>query len=1144
LFLFAAEDRDLLLDPAAPEEARQRYQAWYSTRRLRDLAERHRGTHHGDLWHGLRLVMQKLGEDGGCPALALPALGSFLWSGQALPDLEGCELANRDLLGALRQLAYLQQDQALLPVDFKNLGAEELGSVYESLLELHPELNLEAGSFELKVAAGHERRRTGSYYTPRELVQCLLDSALEPVVADRLAQARRAARAARHSPEQTRADLEGALLDLKVCDPACGSGHFLIAAAHRLARHLATVRSGEEEPSPPELRRALRDVVGHCLYGVDVNEMAVELCKVALWMEALEPGRPLSFLDSKIQCGNSLLGTTPALLAAGIPDEAFTDLEGDDKKVAAAHKKRHRQERKSGQRTLRHVGTISITARDLPGAHLGSEEGISAGRLTAEATRLEAVDDRTIAGVREKEARYQALLASSTYRRPRLAADAWCAAFLWPRKQGMEAITEATFRQIVAEPEAVSSALLDQVERLARDHCFFHWHLAFPGVFKVLPPERLEELARRAREGNQDPDRAPEPAHPGWEGGFDVALGNPPWERIKIQEREWFAERVPEIAAAPTAAERKRLIEALREKEAGLYQAFQEDLRKAEGESHFLRNSGRYPLCGVGDINTYAVFAETMRALLGPTGRLGCILPPGLATDNTTRHFFRDLVARGQLACLYTFENEERIFPAVDHRVNFTLLTLAGPGKPVAQADFVWFARRAEDLKDLPRHFALTAADIELLNPNTGTCPIFRSSRDAELNKSIYRRVPVLVREGPPEENPWKLEFMAMLHMANDSHLFRTRGQLEQENRHKGGQGEEEPREPEPQGAGPGKGESRSRALPGASSASRPGAGTPEGQGWRLQGNLFCRGSERYLPLYEAKMLHHFDHRFGTYEGQTEAQARMNKLPELTAEQHADLHFLPLPRYWVPAEEVEKRLQGRWDRGWLLGWRDICRTTDERTVIASLLPRVGVGHTVPLMLTLEKPAAVACLYASLCSFIFDYLARQKVGGTHLTYNYLKQLPVLPPSTYQAPCPWSPGQTLADWILPRVLELTYTAWDLEPFARDCGYTGPPFPWDEERRFRLRCELDAAYFHLYGLEEEEVAYVMDTFPIVRRRDEAAHGSFRTKETILHIYRELQARGSSSQGPTGSIFAARLQIRAGNAPGPAGRQGEGSP
>jgi N-6 DNA Methylase len=262
LFLFVAEDRDLLYDPNAAPEAHERYVRYYSTARLRRQATHHRGTKHVDLYRGLRIVMEKLGSDAGCSPLALPTLGSFLWSETAIPELVHCDVSNRDLLEAVRALAFTLDNKVLRSIDYKNLGSEELGSIYESLLELHPELNIDVATFDLTTAGGHERKTTGSYYTPTSLMQCLLDSALDPVLNE-----------AAHQP-----NAEEAILSLKVCDSACGSEHFLIAAAHRLARRLAAIRTGDEEPSPEATRSALRDVISHCIYGVDMNSMAVELC--------------------------------------------------------------------------------------------------------------------------------------------------------------------------------------------------------------------------------------------------------------------------------------------------------------------------------------------------------------------------------------------------------------------------------------------------------------------------------------------------------------------------------------------------------------------------------------------------------------------------------------------------------------------------------------------------------------------------------------------------------------------------------------------------------------------------------------------------------------------------------------------------
>ncbi|MFI6271431.1 hypothetical protein [Micromonospora zamorensis] len=546
---------------------------------------------------------------------------------------------------------------------------------------------------------------------------------------------------------------------------------------------------------------------------------------------------------------------------------------------------------------------------------------------------------------------------------------------------------------------------------------------------------------------------------------------------MKLQEQEFFATRSEKIAKAANKAAREKLINALgdshEEAHRALHAEFTAARRMAEGISHLLRDSGRYPLAGRGDVNTYAVFAETASLAIAPRGRFGLVLPTGIATDATTAPFFSDLVRTKRLASFLEFENEAFLLSRdVHHSVRFALLTVTGTGDQVDRASFAFGTRYIEDLGS--RQFAMPPEEILLVNPNTGTLPVFRSRRDAEITLGIYRRMPVLIREGDPKGNPWGLSFMRMFDMSNDSHLFRTRDELE--------------------------------------------AG-----GWTLAGNIFERGQQRMLPLYEAKMLHHFDHRLGTYEGQTEAQANMGTLPRLTPEQHDDPDFVPMPRYWVPEFDiptekrskkgnviydpgVKSRLAERgWGHRWLMGWRDIARSTDTRTMVTAVLPNYGVGHTNPLMFSVGADTA-ALLQACLSSFVFDYVLRQKIAGTHLTYGYLYQLPVPPLTAFHA----FPGGVR--WFVDRVVELTYTSTDIAGYAEDLECAGPPFRWDEARREAMRAELDAALFHLYGLARDEADYVMDTFPVVMRLDEAIHGAYRTKVLILDAY-DRMAEGKVS-------------------------------
>jgi len=270
-------------------------------------------------------------------------------------------------------------------------------------------------------------------------------------------------------------------------------------------------------------------------------------------------------------------------------------------------------------------------------------------------------------------------------------------------------------------------------------------------------------------------------------------------------------------------------------------------------------------------------------------------------------------------------------------------------------------------------------------------------------------------------------------------------------------------------------------------------------------------------------MIHHFDHRLGTYEGQTQAQANMGTLPRLTPEQKRNPSCSVLPRYWVAEKEVDARLKERWGRAWLFGWRDIARSTDERTVICSFLPKVAVGHKFPLMLPF---GGIAQLAANLSSFVLDYAARQKSAGASVAYFVLKQLPVLSSKVYKERAPWNVQVTLEDWIKERVLELTFTSYDMESLAQELGDQGPPFVWDEKRRLVMRAELDAAYFRLYGVERDDVGYIMDSFGAFRRNDPERFE--RTKALILEIY---DAMGKAEE--TGEPYQSLLDPPPGHGP-----------
>jgi len=1065
ILLFVAEDRELegipVIHPQDRSEeawkARERYAKNYSIGRIREMASKIKGSRHGDLWQQFQLTVGALSGDAKYAtmrnALALPTLGSFLWDPSSTPDLNGSglgyagvELTNFDFLESIRNLAFVRQDKNLRPVDYKNLGSEEFGGVYESLLSLTPQIGGDGASFGFVELAGNERKTSGSYYTPDSLVQCLLDTALDPVVEERI-------------KGKSGEEAVKALLSIRVCDPAVGSGHFLVGAAHRLARHLARIRSnalGEGEASPLLYQHALRDVISHCLYGVDINPMSAELCRVSLWLEALEPGKPLSFLDHRIRVGNSLLGTTPELVAKGIPDDAFKPIEGDEREACTILKRRNRGER-SGHGDL-----------------FSDQDARNLVSLQQAAGSVEAIPDNSLEDINRKAEAFRKAHENPEYLTRKALFDTWCAAFV-VRKAMVEGATMPTgitqrHLQKVAEARQIPEDIHDQVNELSKQYQFFHWPLEFPEVFGA--------------DG---------------QGGFDVNLGNPPWEHVELKEKEWFtAHGREDIASAGTGAIRKRMINALKTEDPALYKAYLDAVRVADGISHILSASGLYPFCGRGRVNLYTVFAERLRKTLSPTGRMGAVLPSGIATDDTTKFFFQDLGDKLSIRSLYDFENRNEIFEGVHRAYKFCLLTTGAavpppPGYNPPPSQFAFFCHSVDDLKNPEKRFPLSPEEIELLNPNTRTCPIFRERKDAELTKAIYRRSPVLIqeeRDGRPSLNPWGITFkQGLFNMTSDSHLFRARDQL-------------------------------------------------VGDGFNLVGNQFRKGSELFFPLYEAKMTNQFDHRVADVVISETAQVRQGQPASLSARDHQDPNRQPIPRYWVNRDLVIEQVNNRTT---LLGFADVTSATNERSMLASMVPLSGVGHTMPLIYSSEDIPSEGVLSAILNSFCFDFFARQKLGGLHFTFFLLKQLLILSPDILKESCAWGAATDYRTWFILRVIELVYTAWDLESFAQDCGWDAPPFRWDEERRFLLRCELDAAFFHLYlsatkegawkpaktseGAVHDEtpeqlaeltkhfptprdaVSYIMETFPIVKKRDEAACGSYRTKDTILEIYDAMQ-------------------------------------
>lgn len=1007
LFLYTIEERGFLHpgDPKNPVvESRQKiYRQGYSMARLRDLSLRRSNIDgYQDLWKGLQIVFLALNR--GEEILDLPGLGGIFATDQC-PHIDVSSLSNSYLLKATKDLRWTINSGTLALVDYKNMGPEEFGSVYESLLELVPIIDLGTKHFgfigiegETGNSQGNARKITGSYYTPNSLVQELIKSTLDPVIKDRLSQ------------DIDKSPVEK-ILSITVVDPSCGSGHFLLAAARRLAEKLAQVRSDDGSITPTEYRHSLREVIIHCIYGVDRNPMAVELARMALWLEGFETGKALGFLDHHLQVGDSLLGLLDlSMLEKGIPDQAYKVLSGEDKDFCVSLKKFNKSARSSLESWLK---SNNLNIR--------TESSIQ------EMSHLESMLDEDTTSVKRKKTAWLEFCEHSTNSLANKAANVFVGAFLMEKKlyQDLPYIpTTATIDHILndqIQPQDLKA--IDLADKLCKDHNVFHWPIRFPQIFN--------------------------------NGGFDVVLGNPPWEKINFKDNEYFATIVPEIAEAPNKAVRKELLNNLKSEQPKFFSDYERAKTFQDRLSIFFRFSGRFPLTGVSRINLYSVFAETGCDMVSDVGHLGMVLQSGIVTDDNNKKLFTALINDGRLINVWDFENSGGIFKGVHKSFKFALVSVQGSLLPNTSADFAFYLTQLSHLEDSERHFTLTGEELNQLNPNTMTCPTFRNKQEAELTKFIYKRVPAWELHNKTTDWPGKPK--TPFNMSNDSGLFTSAADLSDK----------------------------------------------EGDGIT------------YLPLYEAKLIHQYNHRFSTFIPGTKDETRNFSDQELA---NTDQYIYP--RYYLEKELLEKRFPGEW----FFAYRMITNATNERTCVSSILPQSPCGHSLSIVSDLSSENSLV-LISDSNSFVHDYCCRQKVGGTNFNHWIWHQIPLVSIDEYQKTCEWDESLTRYEWLKLRTLELVYTAWNLKSFTDELGWHNPPFIWDTNRRFLIRCELDAAYFHWYlgsisewkvngSLEllnnfpspRAAVEYILDTFPIVNNRDMKEYGEYKTKNTILKIYDEM--------------------------------------
>ena len=989
--------------------------------------------------------------DQGDPAFGLPPYNGGLFDTSRTPLLAQIRLSNRVMADVIDALSFEQHRSGRRYINYRSLSVQQLGSIYERLLEFEPVH--EAGDIQVRPNV-FARKGSGSYYTPEPLVLLILQETVGPLsdakletFRARVSEIRSTHDAATLTPdvlaELARVDPAQGLLDLKVCDPAMGSGHFLVSLvdflSDRVIKALDEANGVEGYVSPladriEAIRNTILDnakqnkwtldpahldddqivrrmVLKRCVYGVDKNPMAVELAKVSLWLHTFTVGAPLSFLDHHLRCGDSLFGSW-------------------------VHEGLQRAEAQGGKLFL----SDPLSRAKAAANPMHSIEVLPDAEVAETAQSAKLFDD-IHAGTAPLDA-FLSLLHAFDWLKPNREDRAAIATWLIGNYGDPVAI--AMGREEVASDAADAATfaeLLAQARNVVKDERFLNWQVAFPGVWTDW----------------ENADR---------QGGFDAVIGNPPWDRVKLQQVEWFASRRREIALAQRASDRKRMIQALEGASDPLFGEFQRASDRAAVAASMARQCGEYPYLSRGDVNLYSLFVERAMALVNSDGAIGLLTPSGIASDKTAAPFFRSVATAGRLRALYDFENKKVFFPDVHASFKFCVF-VAGRQRRAQPANCAFYLHSIDELNDEIRCFPLAAADFARVNPNTGTAPIFRSRRDADLTTAIYERVPVLVdRSSGEEAKAWPVRYERMFDMTNDSHQFRTREEMEE----------------------------------------REGA-------WLIGGNCFDSPSGKWLPLYEGKMVQAFDHRAASVVINPTNQHRPAQAVSATVAQHADRTWLPTPQFWIASSECGAHAV----KTWPLAFKDVTAPTNVRTMIAAIVPACGAGNTLPILNADNSAETTPTLMAAFCAnfnaTIYDYLARQKVQGQHLNWYIVEQLPVVPPMVYQK-TRFGP-KTAAEIVREAVLELTYTAHDMAPFARDLGYVDgdgkvkPPFPWSEDRRLFLRAKLDAVFFHLYGVtDRDDIRYVYSTFPIVKRQETAAYDSYRSRDLCLAWMNALAA------------------------------------
>ncbi|MBV5298585.1 MAG: Eco57I restriction-modification methylase domain-containing protein, partial [Rhodoferax sp.] len=1102
LFLFYAEDRHLL-------PVRDARYAAYSVRRIRedvrDKVEAGGAFSRtvSSIWLRLNAVIELIDE--GEDDLGMPAYNGGLFNRARAPLLNRTKVPDRvmapiiDALSRRRSSTGSEQSVAGW-INYRDLAVAHLGSIYERLLEYSLVHQVQAKDDDKDqpeidrisaLPASFARKVSGSYYTHDDLVHLILRESVGVLVHERMdafeAHLKKLGTKSSLNPGDWDAldakDPASQILELKICDPAMGSGHFLVALVDDLADRVleaiaaATLQVstqpwsahllelGQPWVSPLVARIAYirgsikttaknhgwavtdaqlddrhivrRMILKKTIFGVDKNPMAVELAKTALWLHTFTVGAPLSFLDHHLRTGDSLHGEQLSIVQRNLEQLGALLMQSEFDRLALAAK---------------NIAQVAdLTDVDIAEAQLSKQLATEA---ATEIAPIHAMLDFwramrwLVPGWPVAKMSHLPKLLKANKDKPNPILDG-ILRLLDPVLNLVGVLNTGKIAGNDAATQA-ANALMVETRALAARETFFHWWTSFPTVFGT-----------------------------GSKGGFDAVIGNPPWDMLQMQEVEWFSERVMAIATQLRAADRKRLIAELPTTNRQVWAQFQAASTRADQEQFVVRTCGDYPMLAEGRSNLYKLFVERAQALTAPNGLVALLVPSGIAADKGASAFFRSLSSTGRLGALFDFENKKVFFPDVHASFKFCTLVFGGIGRTFDQTRCAFYLHHIKELEDPARVLKLKAIDFQSVNPNTGAAPIFRSQRDADITLKLYANHPVLVRQGEistskgkqPDLKAWPVKFyQGMFNMTSDSKLFMKRSELGQ-------------------------------------------------HGWQHKPlNRWEKENKLALPLYVGRMIHQYDHRHAsvTVNESNLQNAALGSV--LSVSEKSNPNTFPNPQYWVDAEAVPATLR----REWVLGFRDIARSTDVRTMIAAFVPGTATGNTLPLLINETLAAGeMSLVLANLNSIPFDYIARQKAQSTHLNWYIVEQLPVIAPARFNDPLPAAfaaamraaqlmnghhPHPTVADFVVPQVLALSYTAHDMAPLARDLGYVDavglvlPPFIWNEEERRARLAALDALFFYLYGLDADEAAYILDSFPIVREQDTRAFGRYRTQDDIL--------------------------------------------